>query len=91
MVVVSRLMRSRMQLAAACVQCRTLRRTKTLRTFANTLRGVNLGAILHGMDSKVNLGDGLLLLNGTNGIVDLLVATVIGVGLLRVHGCGGGR
>lgn len=36
------------------------------------------------MDGEVNLGDGLLLSNGANGIVDLLVATHVGVERLAV-------
>lgn len=44
------------------------------------------------MNCKINLGDRLLLLNGTNSIVDLLVATVLGGGdMFGVHGCGDRR
>lgn len=40
-------------------------------TFADTLCRVDLGAIRHDVDGEVDLGDGLLPLYGTDGIVDL--------------------
>ena len=45
------------------------------RTFAHTLQGANLGAILHSMDRKVDFRNRLLLLDRSNGIVDLNIAT----------------
>lgn len=61
------------------------------RTFAHTLQGADLGVILHGVNSKIDLWYRLLLLNGANGIVDLDVASLLSrgrsVGLaFRVHG-----
>lgn len=47
------------------------------RTFADTLLGVYLSAILHCVNCKVNFGQRPLLLDGANGIVDLLVSTVV--------------
>lgn len=41
-------------------------------TFADTLLRAHLRAILHGMQGKVNLRQGLLLSHGANGIVDIL-------------------
>jgi len=63
-------------------------------TFANTLHGADLGAVLHGVDGEVNLGEGLLLLDRADGIVDLHVlgAALVGGGhdaVLGIHGGGG--
>lgn len=41
-------------------------------TFADALHGAHLRAILHGMQSEVNLGKRLLLLDCTNRIVHIL-------------------
>lgn len=63
------------------------------RTFAHSLCCVDLGAILHRMECKVNFRDWLLLLDCADGIVDLLGATLVDrAGLsLGVHGrCGKG-
>ncbi len=40
-------------------------------TFANSLHCADLGSILHGMKSEVNLRDRLLLVNGAQSIVNL--------------------
>lgn len=61
------------------------------RTFAHTLQGADLGAILHGMDGEVDLGNGLLLLNRADCIIDLDVAPLLNRGrsvilALGVHG-----
>lgn len=45
------------------------------RTFAHTLHGVDLSTILHSMNSKIDLGDRLLLLDRSDSIVDLGIAT----------------
>jgi hypothetical protein len=58
-------------------------------TFADTLHGVDLSTVLHGVNSKVNLRHGLPLLDGADGIIDLLVATGVDGGggrlAFRVH------
>jgi hypothetical protein len=64
--------------------------SRSLNVFANTLHGVDLGVVLHGVNSKVDLRDRLLLLDCANGIVDLNVASLLArgrcVGLaFRVH------
>lgn len=41
-------------------------------TFANPFQGAHLSAILHGMKGEVNLRQRLLLLDGANGIVNVL-------------------
>ena len=61
------------------------------RTFAHTLHGADLSVVLHGVNSEIDLGDRLLLLDCANGIVDLDVASLLSrgrsVGLaFRVHG-----
>jgi hypothetical protein len=48
-------------------------------TFANTLLGADLGAILHGMDGEVDLGEWLLLLYSADGIVDRVPANLLGL------------
>lgn len=63
-----------------------------LNVLANSLHGANLSTIFHGMDCEVDLWKGLLLLDGANRIVDLLVSTVRRCARIasRVHveGCG---
>lgn len=49
-----------------------LRRKGNLGTFADTLHGAHLGAILHGVNGEVDLGQWPLVLDGANGIVNLL-------------------
>jgi hypothetical protein len=48
-------------------------------TFADTLLGADLGAILHGMDGEIDLGEWLLLLYSVDGIVDLVSANLLGL------------
>lgn len=55
-----------------------------LRTFAHALHGADLSSIFHSMDSEVNLGHRLLLLNCTDGVVDLDVATPVERGSLII-------
>ena len=56
-------------------------------TFGDSLHRADLGAIFHGMKGEVNLWDRLLLVNGTQSIVDLdSVSKVIGqLGRFGVH------
>lgn len=56
-----------------------------MQTFTDALRCADLGAVGHDMDGKVNGRDGLLLLDGSDGIVDLLGARLVGSG----GGCAG--
>ncbi len=42
-------------------------------TFADSLHGADLRPVLHGVNAEVDLGDRLLLLDRTDGIVNLLV------------------
>lgn len=53
-------------------------------TFADSLRGVDLSAIFHGVHGEVDLGDWLLVLDSANGIVDVLIATVVAAGRLSL-------
>jgi hypothetical protein len=55
-------------------------------TFADSLHRAYLGAIFHNMDAEVYLDWGLLLANGTDGIVDLLVTALVRVPMV---GCAG--
>lgn len=56
-------------------------------TFANPFKCAHLGTIFHDMDGEVDLGEGLLLADSANGIVDLLVV----VRLRATVGIHGGR
>lgn len=50
-------------------------------TFADALLGVNLGAVLHGVNRKVDLGPGLLLLAGDSLVDGLELVLYRGEGL----------
>lgn len=51
--------------------------TRDVQTFAHTLEGAHLGSIFHGMNSKIDFRHGFLFANGSNSIIDLLIATVL--------------
>ncbi len=59
-------------------------------TFADSLHGADLRPVLHGVNAKVDLGERLLLLDCTDGIVDLQVLNPAPLGdhhvVLGVHG-----
>lgn len=55
-------------------------------TFANPLGRVHLGAVFHGVDGEVDLGNRLLLADGTNGIVDVGIARIVLLLLLAAVG-----
>lgn len=55
------------------------------RTFADSLHGAHLGAIFHGVEGEVNLGERLLLLEGADGIFEVL-GLVNFAWLLVLHG-----
>jgi len=63
-------------------------------TFADALHCADLGAIFHSMQGKINLGDGLLLVDSSQSIVDLDPVLDVqrhqgtGGGLLAVHSDG---
>lgn len=46
-------------------------------TFADSLHGADLGPVFHSVDGEVDLGKRLLLLDGADGIVDLLGAAIL--------------
>lgn len=53
-------------------------------TFADALQSAHLGAIFHGMQGEVDFGEGLLLLDGADGIVE--VFGLIEALLVAIHG-----
>jgi hypothetical protein len=55
-------------------------------TFADSLHRADLGAIFHNMNAEVYLHWRLLVADGTNGVVDLLITALIRVPMV---GCAG--
>ena len=68
-----------------------MQRAEVLFTFADSLHGADFGAIFHAMDREIDLGQGLLLLYGADGIVDLDVAQVLRRRRASTVGIHGGR
>ena len=50
----------------------SLRPLSNNRTFTDSIQGAHLGAILHGMQGEVDFGQRLLVLDGADGIVEIL-------------------
>jgi hypothetical protein len=55
----------------------TIPRCRMCHTFADTLHRAHLSSIFHRMDAEVDLNSGLLLLDGPNSVIDLLVTELI--------------
>lgn len=68
----------------ALYQRTATRRSGGVHTFADTLGGVHLCAVFHGVQGEVDFGQRLLLAHGSHGIVNVL--RLVDILLVGVHG-----